>query len=44
MCDLFSLKFAGPSYSSIKHESRKGVQFVPGEHREVFRAVAQIYE
>jgi hypothetical protein len=44
MCDLFSLNFAGPTYMTIKRENQKGVQFVPGEHREVFRCVAEIYK
>ena len=44
MCDLFSLNFAGPNYSSIKCVNQKGVQFVPGEHIDIFRSVAQIYK
>jgi hypothetical protein len=44
MCDLFSLNFVGPTYMTVKRENQKGVQFVPGEHREVFRCVAEIYK
>jgi hypothetical protein len=43
MCDLFALNFAGPTYSTIKEDLKKGVQFVPGEHSEIFGAVARIY-
>jgi len=43
MCDLFALNFAGPTYSTIKEDLKKGVQFVPGEHSEMFGAVARIY-
>ena len=44
MCNLFSLNFGGPNYSSIKRVNHKGVQFVPGEHADIFRSVAQIYK
>ena len=44
MCDLFSLNYSGPNYSSTKWEYQKGVQFVLGEHVEIFRTVAQIYK
>lgn len=43
MIDIFSLNFAGPSYSQVKRDLSKGVQFIPGEHAEIFAAVAQIY-
>ena len=43
MCDLFTLNFAGPNYSTIKRDLKKGVQFLPGEHAEIFAAVASIY-
>jgi hypothetical protein len=43
MCDLFALNYAGPGYSTVKRDCRKGVQFVPGEHSQIFKAVAQIY-
>jgi hypothetical protein len=43
MVDLFSLKFAGPSYSQVKRYVKKGVQFILGEHVEIFYAVAEIY-
>jgi len=42
ICDLFALNFAGPNYKTIKKENQKGVQFVHGEHLEIFAAVAQI--
>lgn len=38
------LNFGGPEFSTTKRENQKGVQFVPGEHREIFRGVAQIYK
>jgi hypothetical protein len=41
---MFSLNFAGPSYSSIKQDSKKGFQFIPGEYKEVFQSVARIYK
>ena len=44
MCELFSLNFAGPTYSTTKRVNQKGVQFVAGEHVDIFRSVAQIYE
>jgi hypothetical protein len=44
MCDLFTLNFAGPSYTTVKRENKKGVQFVPGEHPQIFACVAQIYK
>ena len=44
MCDLFSLNFGGPNYSFTKRVNQKGVQFVPGEHVDIFRSVAQIYK
>ena len=44
MCDLFLLNFAGPNYSSTKRVNQKGVQFVPREHIDIFRSVAQIYK
>lgn len=43
MCDLFALNFAGPNYSTIKRDLKKGVQFLPGEHAEIFAVVASIY-
>ena len=43
MVDLFSLNYGGPKISTVIRENRKGVQFIPGEHAEVFRAVANIY-
>ena len=44
MCDLFSLNYAGPSYSTVKRENKKGIQHVPGEHGDIFAAVAEIYK
>ena len=43
MVDIFALNFAGPSYRQVKREVRKGVQFLPGEHAQIFAVVAQIY-
>ena len=43
MCDLFALNFGGPALCTTKREDRKGVQFVAGEHEEIFASVAQIY-
>ena len=44
MCDLFSLNFGGPNYSFIKCVNQKDVQFVLGEHVDIFWSVAQIYK
>ena len=43
LCDLFTLNFAGPSYDTIRRERRKGVQFISGEHAEIFESIANIY-
>ena len=43
MCDLFALKYCGSSYSTVKTYAKKGVQHVPGEHGEIFAALAEIY-
>ena len=43
LCDLFALDFTGPSFDSIRRESRKGVLFVFGEHEEIFQSIASIY-
>ena len=44
MCDLITLNFVGPSYTTIKQENKKGVQFIPEEHPEIFRCIAQIFK
>lgn len=44
MCELFSLNYCGPNYSTTKRENQKGVQFVPGEHADIFKSVAEIYK
>ena len=44
MFDLFALNYAGPSYNTVKKESRKGVQHVAGEHGEIFASLAEIYK
>ena len=44
MCDLFSLNYVSPSYSTIKRDAREGVHFVPGEHGSIFVAIASIYK
>ena len=43
MIDMFALHLAGPSYSQVKRDVKKGVQFVPGEHLHIFASVAEIY-
>ena len=43
MCDLFALNYAGPSYSSIKRENKKGVKFIAGEHEALFAQISNIY-
>ena len=43
MCDLFALNYAGPTYNTVKRENKKGLQHVPGEHGEIFAALADIY-
>jgi len=43
LCDLFSFNFVGPSFDSIRRESRKGVAFVAGEHADIFKSIASIY-
>jgi len=43
LCDLFALNFAGPSYETIRRECRKGIQFIAGEHAEIFESIATIY-
>ncbi len=44
MCDFFQLNFARPSYKAIKRSSKKGVQFVLGEHDAIFKCAAKIYK
>lgn len=41
MYDVFALNFNGLSYSTIKRDIKKGVQFVPGEHSEIFKVVVE---
>jgi hypothetical protein len=43
MCDFFTLNFVGPSWNIMKSENQKGVQFPPGEHRQVFQSVVEAY-
>lgn len=43
MCDLFALNYDGPSYDTVKRDTRKGVHFVSGEHAQIFSNVADIY-
>jgi hypothetical protein len=40
MSDLDSLNYMGPSIDTTKH---KGLRFIPGEHADVFKVVANIY-
>ena len=42
MCELFSLNFAGPTYSTTKRVNQKGVHFVAGEHVDIFQSVAHL--
>ena len=42
-CDLFALNYDGPSYDTVKRDTRKGVHFVSGEHAQIFSNVADIY-
>ena len=44
MCELFELNYAGPNPSTTKRENQKGVQFVHGEHVDIFQSVAKIYK
>jgi hypothetical protein len=44
MCDLFSLNYAGPNFSTIRRQNQKGVHFMPGKHASIFKAVAEIYK
>ena len=41
--DLFALNYAGPSYDTIRRDSRKGVLFILGEHADIFSSIASIY-
>lgn len=43
MCNLFALNFVESSYSTIKQDIKKGVQFRLGEHSDIFKAVARIF-
>lgn len=36
MCDLFSLDYGGPNFNTTKRENRNGMQFVHGEHANIF--------
>ena len=44
MCNLFNLNFAGPNFYTIKRDIRKGMQFRPGEYKEIFAVVVGIYK
>jgi hypothetical protein len=43
LCDMFALNFAGPGFDTIRRECRKGVQFIAGEHADIFKSIALIY-
>ena len=43
MCNVVSLNYSGPNYSTVKKDHKKGVQFILGEHSELFLAVMEIY-
>ena len=43
MCDLFTLNFSGPNYSSTKCVNHKGVQFILGKYVDIFWSMAEIY-
>ena len=42
MCNLFALNFVGPNYSTIKGDLKKGVQFLPVEHAEIFFVIVSV--
>ncbi len=44
MYDFFQLNFVGPSYKAIKRANKKGVQFVPNEHVDIFKCVVEIHK
>jgi len=44
MCDLFALKYACLSYSTIKRDNKKEIQHVPSEHGELFIAIEDIFK
>jgi hypothetical protein len=33
---LFALNYVDPNFSTTKRENQKGMQFVPGEHVDIF--------
>lgn len=39
MCNLFSLNFSGPEITITKRENKRGVQFISGEHKEIFQTL-----
>lgn len=43
MCNVFSLNYLGPNFSTIKRDHKKGAQFIPGKNSEIFVCVAEIY-
>lgn len=43
MIDVFNLNYCGPNLSTVKRDHKKGVQYIPGEHLEIFASVAEIY-
>jgi hypothetical protein len=43
MCELFSLNFGAPSFSTVKKDNKRGVHFIAGEHAAFFQCVANIY-
>lgn len=43
-CNLFALDLAGPNYSIMKRDHKKGIQFTLKEHFEIYVVVAKIYK
>ena len=44
LTDLFALNLLGPSLSTVKRASKKGMQFQAGFHLEIFEAIGEIYQ
>ena len=44
MIDLFNINYNGLSYSTVKQENKKGVQFIQGVLSNIFQSVAKIYK
>jgi len=44
MYNLFSLNYRSPNYNTTKCKNQKGVQFVRGEHVDIFKIMVQNYK